>query len=93
MASEVDADLQTGNVERDPRGPLQPAVILSPREKQLLRRFAKGKTDAYIAEDIGGTELQIGEQRKRLLGKLHIRTQAELVAAANDLAPWPMRRR
>jgi hypothetical protein len=49
MASEVDADLQTVNVERDPRGPLQPAVILSPREKQLLRRFAKGKTDAYIA--------------------------------------------
>jgi hypothetical protein len=42
MASEVDADLQTGNVEGDRREPLQPAMILSHREKQLLRRFVKG---------------------------------------------------
>jgi DNA-binding CsgD family transcriptional regulator len=37
------------------------AFWLSPREKQLLRRFAQGKSDKKIGREIGGTE--IGEGR------------------------------
>ncbi|WP_128936376.1 LuxR C-terminal-related transcriptional regulator [Bradyrhizobium zhanjiangense] len=48
---------------------------LSPREKQLLRRLAAGKTDRQIAAKLGGTIDQISDQRKRLLKKLRITSQ------------------
>ena len=67
-------------------------VLLSPREKQLLRRFALGKSDRVIAYEIGGTQQQIGVQRTRLIAKLHIHSQAQLVTAAAQLAAWPARR-
>jgi len=68
-------------------------VILSPREKKLLRRFALGKSDKVIACEIGGTQQRIGMQRKRLIEKLQIQSQAQLVALAAQLAAWPARRR
>ncbi|MDD1519987.1 MULTISPECIES: helix-turn-helix domain-containing protein [Bradyrhizobium] len=46
---------------------------LSPREKQLLRRIAAGKTDAQIAERFGGGVKRVAEQRARLLNKLGAR--------------------
>ena len=67
-------------------------LILSPREKQLLRRFALGKSDKVIACEIGGTQQRIGTQRKRLIEKLHIQSQAQLVTLAAQLAAWPARR-
>jgi DNA-binding CsgD family transcriptional regulator len=69
--------------------PYERALILSPREKKFLRRLAKGKTDVEIAVEIGGSEQQIGEQRRRLIKRLRIRSQAQLVAAADQLAAWP----
>jgi FixJ family two-component response regulator len=39
--------------------------ILSPREKQLLRRLAQGKPDQKIAAEIGGRTDQITLQRKK----------------------------
>ena len=66
-------------------------VMLSPREKQLLRRFAREKSDKLIAEEIGGTQDQIGMQRKRLIEKLRIQSQAQLVALVGQLASWPAR--
>ena len=67
-------------------------VILSPREKQLLKRFAVGKSDRVIACEIGGTEQRIGVQRKRLTEKLQIQSQAQLVIFADQFAAWPARR-
>ena len=64
-------------------------VSLSPREKQLLRRLAQGKPDQTIAAEIGGKAQQIAAQRQRLIEKLAVESQAELVAAAAQLAPWP----
>jgi DNA-binding CsgD family transcriptional regulator len=61
-------------------------LLLSPREKLLLRRLAAGKTDAQIAVRLGGTVKQISEQRARLLGKLGIGTAAEIADAAQRLA-------
>jgi DNA-binding NarL/FixJ family response regulator len=70
----------------------EPFVILSPREKQLLRRLAKGKTDHRIALEIGGTHRQIGLQRQRLIARLGIRSHAQLVKLADQFAPWPEHR-
>ena len=66
-------------------------TILSPREKQLLRRIAKGKSNQRIAVEIGGTEQQIGEQRRKLLSKLGIRSEETVAEIADRLAPWPTR--
>ena len=61
-------------------------VMLSPREKQLLRRLATGKSDKVIRQQIGGTLKQIGVQRERLVEKLHIQSQEQLVTLAGQLA-------
>ncbi len=61
---------------------------LSPREKQLLRRLAARKTDAQIAERLGGTAKQISEQRARLLTKLGVSAPAEIADATERLASW-----
>jgi DNA-binding CsgD family transcriptional regulator len=66
-------------------------VILSPREKLLLRRFAYGKSDIVISQEIGGTQEQIRMQRKRLIEKLQIQSHAQLVTLAGQLAAWPAR--
>ena len=63
-------------------------VVLSPREKQLLRRFARGKSDKLISSEIGGTPEQIGMQRKRLIERLQIQSQAQLMTLAQSAA-WP----
>ena len=61
-------------------------IELSPRERQFLRRLAAGKTDAQIAERLGGSVKQISEQRARLLAKLAISSPAEIADAAERLA-------
>jgi DNA-binding CsgD family transcriptional regulator len=67
-------------------------LYLSSREKQLLRRFARGKTDATIAMELGDKESRIAAQRKRLIEKLKIRSDDQLSMVANKLASWPKRR-
>jgi DNA-binding CsgD family transcriptional regulator len=61
-------------------------LVLTPREKRLLRRFAQGKTDKTIAQEIGDTEERIAAQRQRMTEKLQIRSPEELVAMAEWLA-------
>lgn len=53
------------------------------------RRPYKGKTDREIAAQIGSTERQVGVQRERLIEKLQIRSQAQLMTLAKQLAAWP----
>jgi DNA-binding CsgD family transcriptional regulator len=61
---------------------------LSPQKKKLLRRFAKGKTDEQIARELGCHADLIAALRQRIVEKLEIRSQARLVAAANQIANW-----
>ena len=67
-------------------------LTLSARERQLLRRFARGKSDIVIAREISGTQQQIEMQRERLIDKLQIQSQVQLVTLAAQLASWPARR-
>nr|WP_283811322.1 LuxR C-terminal-related transcriptional regulator [Bradyrhizobium uaiense] len=60
---------------------------MSPREKQLLRRFARGKSDKTTAHEIGGTE-QVAAQRAMLLKKLQICSQEHLVSVASQFTAW-----
>jgi DNA-binding CsgD family transcriptional regulator len=61
---------------------------LSPREKQLLRRFAAGKTDIQIARELYDTESRIAAQRQRLAEKLQIDTHERLLEVANTLGQY-----
>ena len=65
-------------------------VLLSIRDKKLLRRLAKGLPDRTIAAQLGGRADQVRKQRARLMAKLQIRSDAELVQAAAQFAPWPV---
>ncbi|MBR0901337.1 LuxR C-terminal-related transcriptional regulator [Bradyrhizobium liaoningense] len=64
-------------------------IILSDREKRLLRRLADGKPDRKIASEIGGRRDQIAAQRERLLSRLGISSDPEIKEAARLLARWP----
>jgi DNA-binding CsgD family transcriptional regulator len=64
-------------------------LILTPREKQLLRRLAQGKPDDQIGKEIGGNRRQVALQRERLLAKLRLRSHDEICEAARQLASWP----
>jgi DNA-binding CsgD family transcriptional regulator len=61
-------------------------LVLTPRDRRLLRRLAQGKTDKAIAIEIGDTEERIAAQRRRITEKLQVRSQDELVAMAERLA-------
>ena len=63
--------------------------LLSPHEKRLLRRLAAGKTDAQIAERLGGTTKQVSEQRARLLARLQINSPDQIADAAKRWTNWP----
>jgi DNA-binding CsgD family transcriptional regulator len=62
---------------------------ISPREKQLLRRFAAGKTDNQIARELHDVESRIAAQRQRLAEKFQIDTHEQLVTIAEKLARFP----
>ena len=49
-------------------------MLLTPREKGLLRRFAQGGTDKSIARELGETKERIAAQRERIIEKLQIRS-------------------
>jgi DNA-binding CsgD family transcriptional regulator len=61
---------------------------LSSREKQLLRRLARNKSNDEIAVEIGGRTDQISLQRQRLIERLQIRSEEHLAALARGLALW-----
>jgi len=63
---------------------------LTAREKQLLRRLALGRSDVQIAREIGGTYELIASQRERLLTRLRISSEKQIVEAADKLAGWKM---
>ena len=66
-------------------------MLLTPREKRLLRRFAQGRTDRSIARELCEPVERIAVQRERLLEKLQIRSMDHLTEAAVRLAFPPIR--
>ena len=64
---------------------------LSLREKQLLGRFAQGKTDERIGIEFGRTTGHISAQRLRIMKKFRLESQVELAALADQVA-WPTSR-
>lgn len=55
---------------------------LSPRERQVLALYSRGKTMTEIAETTGLSVRTVSTYKTRILGKLSLRTNTELLAYA-----------
>jgi DNA-binding NarL/FixJ family response regulator len=58
--------------------------LLSDRELEVLKRLAAGKTNKEIAAELVLSEKTVSTYRARLLDKLDLRTNAELVQYARS---------
>lgn len=76
---------------RDVRTPDQPTLLktISPRETEVLRLLAGGRTNKAMARELAITEKTIKTHVSRILGKLGVqsRTQAALYAGRVGLIP------
>jgi two-component system, NarL family, invasion response regulator UvrY len=71
------AEKLAGDIERGEDRPLHQA--LSDREFEVLRLLAKGKTVCDIAESLSLSDKTISTYRARLLEKMKMKTNAELI--------------
>jgi FixJ family two-component response regulator len=55
---------------------------LTPRERQVFERVARGKMNKEIARELGATERTIKAHRSSIMDKLHIASVADLVLIA-----------
>ena len=55
------------------------AAALSTREREVLQRVAEGHTNREVAEQLGLSIKSVEAYRARLMGKLGLKTRAELV--------------
>jgi FixJ family two-component response regulator len=58
---------------------------LTPRERQVFERVARGKMNKEIARELGATERTIKAHRSHIMSKLEIASSAELVLIAERL--------
>jgi NarL family two-component system response regulator LiaR len=67
--------------------PADPLAMLTPREREVLRRLAQGLSNKEIGAALGLTEVTVKGYVSALLGKLHVadRTQAALLAVRYGL--------
>ena len=64
----------------DPQAPLH--ASLSDRELEVLRHLALGKSVRAIADELALSDKTVGTYRARLLGKMRMRSNAELMRYA-----------
>jgi DNA-binding NarL/FixJ family response regulator len=91
-ASEGQVQLSPGAAQRlmrEVRAPDAPPDALSPRETEVLRMLAVGRTNKEMARDLAIGEQTIKTHVSRILGKLGVqsRTQAALYASRIGLIP------
>ena len=64
---------------------------LSPRERQVFERVARGKMNKEIARELGSTERTIKAHRHRVMEKIHVTSLAELAVIAERLGIFTSR--
>jgi len=80
----VEAVLRAMGLRAEPIGPIK---LLSPRELEVLRRLALGKTNKEIARDLGISDRTVQHHTIHIYQKLEVDTRAgaALMAARNGL--------
>jgi DNA-binding NarL/FixJ family response regulator len=79
-------DVVDRGIAFDQRHPRRPAgeAALSPREREVLRLVAAGRTNTQIAEELGVGAETVKTLVARVFAKLGVRRRAEAVSAAHD---------
>jgi len=75
--------VEDGGGRRSQRQPGAPAM-LTPRETDVLRLIASGYTNRQIAEELQLSVRTVETHRANIMGKLGVRTRAELVRWATE---------
>lgn len=83
---------QQNREDEQRRARLALLMSLSPREEQILADMVSGQTADFIAQARGISLSTVRTHVKRILKKLHVSSQIEAVAAANQ-AGWRSPRR
>jgi FixJ family two-component response regulator len=60
-------------------------ATLTPRERQVLGLIVRGKINKQIAFELGTTERTVKAHRHQVMGKMQVRSLAELVSIAEHL--------
>jgi DNA-binding CsgD family transcriptional regulator len=66
---------------------------LTPREAEVLRHVISGRLNKQIAWDLGTVEKTIKVHRSRIMGKMGVRTIAELVRLTEQIGLPPCEQR
>ena len=64
-------------------GPQGDEAALTPREEEVLRLVADGRTNRAIAEELSVTDATVKFHMGNILGKLHLQNRAQVVAFAH----------
>ena len=62
---------------------------LSPRERQILRLFSRGKCGKEIAADLGIQYYTVGTYKKRIMAKLELKNHNHFLIAAITYSFFP----
>lgn len=76
------AVLQQWRRQRSPEPAPAPAVMLSPREVEVLRAVAEGLTTRSVGRRLGLSPKTVENHKGRIFSKLGVRTQAHAVSIA-----------
>jgi FixJ family two-component response regulator len=80
------ARVRSMRVNDERLGPLRALVArLTPRERQVFERVARGKMNKEIARELGTTERTIKAHRHQVMEKMKVTSLAELVMIAERL--------
>jgi RNA polymerase sigma factor (sigma-70 family) len=89
LISAIERSIARGRALReknDQLGTLQKLVdSLTPRERQVFERVARGKMNKEIARELGTTERTIKAHRRNVMEKVRVASVAELVLIAERL--------
>lgn len=58
------------------------AQKLTPREREIVRSIARGRTNREVAEDLGISEQTVKNQLTVVFQKLHVKNRLELAVYA-----------
>lgn len=82
---EVDSiEAATKPMPKLPKQGVDSLSLLSPREREVFERLARGQTQREAAEELGLSVKTVETYRARISDKLGLKTRAELVAFALD---------
>jgi FixJ family two-component response regulator len=85
----IELDREAREAQAEMRALKQRLASLTPREREVLAQVVAGRLNKQIAADLGTVEKTIKVHRARIMGKMAVRSVADLVRIAERLGIPP----